>query len=198
MAGRFIVLEGLDGSGTTTQLARLVEAVDGLATCEPSDGPIGRLIRQALAREAPLSERVLPYLFAADRRDHLEREIEPAVAAGRVIVSDRYIGSSLAYQTLACPLELVWGLNAAFRAPGLTLYLHLPVDVCAARVEDRASRGGTRDIFETRERLAEIAGRYETALGVLERAGHRIVRVDGAGTVDEVHARVMAEVRELL
>ncbi len=197
MSGTFLVLEGLDGAGTTTQLERLVQAIGGVPTFEPSDGPAGRLIREALAQQNPLSERVLPYLFAADRRDHLDRLIAPTVAEGRTVVSDRYVASSLAYQSLTAPVELIWRLNRDFRAPDLTLFVDLPVAICADRVEARARAGGTRDIFETRERLTEIAARYEVALALLAEHGHPIARIDGHGTVEQVHQRVMAAVREV-
>ena len=109
MRGRFIVLEGIDGSGTTTQLERAVACVAGLghratATREPSDGPVGHLLREALLGRLHMPDgekldgRTMALLFAADRIDHLQREIEPQLAAGTSVLSDRYLLSSLAYQ----------------------------------------------------------------------------------------------------
>ena len=105
---RLIVLEGLDGAGTTTQAKRLVEHLrtrGGKAhlTREPSDGPIGRLIREMLTGEhaipgQPIAQSTFGLLFAADRLDHLQREVEPQLAAGATVVSDRWYHSSLAYQ----------------------------------------------------------------------------------------------------
>src|SRR5688572_4731702 len=98
--GRFIALEGLDGSGTTTQAARLADALGArgrtvVRTQEPSHGPIGRLVREALrSLDAPLDPDALALLFAADRRDHVASEIEPALARGHDVVCDRYVMSS--------------------------------------------------------------------------------------------------------
>ena len=199
MSGLFIALEGLDGSGTTTQIGRLTEALpDTHRTAEPSTGPVGRLIRRALQGEAPLGDGVLPYLFAADRQDHLEREIAPAVAEGRLVVTDRYYASSLAYQSLAAPLDFVLSLNERFRAPDLTIFLDLPVEECLDRIESRmASSGQPRERFENLAQLQEISAAYGAALAVLGGRGERIVVVDGAGTPDEVFARIMVTLRQI-
>src|SRR4051794_39709628 len=109
-AGRFIVIEGLDGAGTTTQTERLAtrlreEGHRVLTTREPSDGPVGMLLRQALTgrltlpgAHAPLADETLALLFAADRTDHLASRVEPALGRGEVVLCDRYVLSSLAYQ----------------------------------------------------------------------------------------------------
>src|SRR5690242_1367991 len=111
----FIVLEGIDGSGTTTQAARLAQTLQARgarvhATREPSTGPVGRLLRQALTGTLVADERpvqldfcTLALLFAADRMDHVRREIEPALARGEVVISDRYDLSSLIYQSETSP-----------------------------------------------------------------------------------------------
>jgi dTMP kinase len=119
-AGRFVVLEGIDGSGTTTQVARLAERLRTMhvpvrATREPSDGPVGVLIRQVLTGRVIVPGGRSPgwatmaLLFAADRMDHVESEIAPFTAGGGVIVSDRYDASSLAYQSISSGVE---GKNA--------------------------------------------------------------------------------------
>src|SRR5690606_7064266 len=110
--GRFVVLEGIDGAGTTTQVARLThrlrrEKSAARATREPSDGPIGSLVRQILTGRIVVPGGRSPgwaamaLLFAADRMDHVEAEIEPFLAEGGVLVSDRYDASSLAYQSVS-------------------------------------------------------------------------------------------------
>src|ERR1017187_1840709 len=109
--GRFVVLEGIDGAGTTTHVARLAERlrasrVPVRATREPSDGPIGTLVRQVLTGRIVVPGGRAPawatmaLLFAADRMDHVETEIEPFVASGGTMISDRYDASSLAYQSV--------------------------------------------------------------------------------------------------
>lgn len=196
MSGAFIAIEGLDGSGGTTQVSRLVDALPrGHRTAEPSTGPIGRLIRAALADQEPLGDGVLPYLFAADRRDHLDREILPRVADGQIVVTDRYYHSSLAYQSLAAPLDFVASLNSHFPAPDVTLFLDLSIDECLARID---ARGEARDRFETRTTLEAVSAAYGAAMALLAGRGERIVPIDASGTPDQVHARVMAAVAHLL
>ncbi len=189
----FITIEGLDGSGGTTQVERLRVAWGArdpgrevVCTREPSPGPVGRLLRQALA-DVTIGEGVLPYLFAADRRDHLDRVVLPALARGAVVISDRYALSSLAYQSLALGMDKVAALNADFPAPDLTVVLDLPPADCLARIE---ARGGARERFETLARLEEIAAAYEAAVGIAEAWGWRVARIDAAGTPDVVAARV--------
>ncbi|MBN1336975.1 MAG: dTMP kinase, partial [Deltaproteobacteria bacterium] len=157
-AGRLLAVEGLDGSGGTTQVGRLAAALrdrglDVVTTGEPSRGPVGALIREALGRGDEGDERLLPYLFAADRRDHLDREILPALARGAWVVTDRYLASSLAYQSLTVPFEHVSALNERFPVPDLTLFLALDPALCLDRV---SRRGEARELFENLDHLRRI------------------------------------------
>jgi dTMP kinase len=197
----YIAIEGLDGSGGTTQLERLAAAFAEreparavIRTREPTDLPIGKLIRSLLAG-GDVGDAVFPYLFAADRRDHLDRVVQPALARGAVVLSDRCLLSSLAYQAPALGLARVGELNADFRAPDLTLMLDLPAQDCLARVEARRVRtGGTLDRFETLERLRDVASAYESAIGWCAARGWRIARIDASGTPDEVALRIQRAV----
>lgn len=197
--GRFIVFEGLDGAGTTTQAALLVEKLQAagetvLATREPTDLPVGRLIRAALRGEADAVARsTLPWMFAADRADHLARTVGPGLERGWV-VSDRYAPSSLAYQSLDVPLDLVWGLNQGFRAPDLTIFLKISAPVALARV---VSRAGQREIFEEEETLRRVAHQYAVVFDRLRARGDRIVVIDGAQGIDAVEAAVWTAVTGL-
>lgn len=162
--GFFLVLEGIDGAGTTSQQQFLCEHLSssGFATyktAEPTDKPVGKLIRQVLRGELrPFSARALALLFAADRAEHLEREILPSVADGKIVVCDRYVLSSLAYQTTAgVPLAHVAEANAHFPIPDLTIYFDLPVEVAARR---RAKRNQSSEIFEVDAFQQEVARRY--------------------------------------
>ncbi len=189
----FVTIEGLDGSGGTTQVERLRAAWSArepgreiVCTREPSPGPVGKLLRQALA-DTTIGEGVLPYLFAADRRDHLDRVVLPALARGAAVISDRYALSSLAYQSLAIGMDKVLALNADFPAPDLTVVLDLAPAECLARI---VARGGARERFESLARLEEIAAAYEAAIATVAARGWRVARVDARGTPDEVAARV--------
>jgi dTMP kinase len=195
--GRFLVLEGLDGAGTTTQAERLVRRLQGrgldvVRTAEPTDGPVGRLIRSTLRKEPGSPSRgTLPWMFAADRADHLDRVVGPALAAGRWVVSDRYLPSSLAYQSLDVPLELVDGLNRAFRVPDLVLYVRVPVEVALARI---GGRGAAREVFEERALLERVAAAYDGVMRRLADRGWPIRTIDGAAGVDQVEAAIAAAV----
>lgn len=197
--GRLIAIEGLDGSGGTTQVRLLAEALRASrvvhATAEPSTGPIGKLIRDALGDRVALGDGVLPYLFAADRQDHLEREIGPRLAAGEVVITDRFTASSLAYQSLAAPIGFVATLNERFQAADLTIFLDLPLEECLARVE---ARGLPKDRFETLETLRSVGAAYGAALALLSARGHKIVSIDAHGSPAEVHERVISAVNPCL
>jgi len=143
--GLFVVVEGIDGSGSTTQVRALTARLEELgcavlATREPSDGPVGTYLRQILAGEVthPAEPTTMALLFAADRRDHLDREILPALAEGKVVLCDRYLLSSLAYQgCLLQDLPWVRTLNRAALPADLTFLLDLPVPVASARRSQR-------------------------------------------------------------
>jgi dTMP kinase len=195
----FLVLEGIDGAGTTTQTERLVAHLARLgrpahATREPSSGPIGRLLREMLAGDhAPApGQRVagstMALLFAADRRDHLQREIEPALAAGRDVVSDRYLLSSLAYQAEEADRLWVSQLARDVRRPDLTVLLDLPIELAALR-RQRAGRPIER--YDADSYLAKVARNYRD----LAAQDEAVVLLDGSASVDQVAAAV-AEVIE--
>jgi dTMP kinase len=197
----FIVLEGIDGSGTTTQLARLTAHLRGLgrrvhATREPSDGPVGRLIREILLGGhrgpdgAEVDGRAMALLFAADRRDHLRREIEPALAAGIDVVTDRYLLSSLAYQAEEAERDWVAGLARAVRPPDLTLLLDVPVSVAAAR---RHAAGRSTERYDEDGFQARVAANYRR----LASGDRGIVVLDGSGPVDAVADAIAREVAKL-
>ncbi|MBS1148553.1 MAG: tmk [Myxococcaceae bacterium] len=197
---RFVVIEGLDGAGTTTQCAALArelraEGREVLTTREPSDGPIGKMIRQALTRQLglsakkkPLTPETLALMFAADRVDHVAREIEPALERGAVVLSDRYLLSSLAYQGSQLPIGWVEEINARARVPDLTLFLEIDPELGAQR---RAVRGGKRELYETRAIQRRTAKQYLAAIALRRKAGEKVVVLDGGASVNEVTAAAM-------
>jgi dTMP kinase len=200
--GRFVVLEGIDGSGTTTQVARLASRLRAAhvpvrATREPSDGPMGNVVRQVLTGRIVVPGGRAPgwatmaLLFAADRMDHVESEIEPFVAEGGIMLSDRYDASSLAYQSVSSgaesreAVEWIRSLNRYARRPELTIVLDLLPDVAAER---RTQRGEAAQLYEQNEVQRALAVFYKDLARHMP--NDRIVIVDAFGTVDEVHARV--------
>jgi len=164
--GAFICIEGLDGAGKTTHAKLLVEKLRGAGvparyTKEPSEGSIGRLIRRfVLDREKRVNPVVEALLFAADRIDHIEREIEPALKMGEVVVSDRYLYSSLAYQG-AVGLDLDWvkEINRFALKPDVAIYIDVPVEVAVKRLR------GKRSVMEKIENQKAVRKLY---LGMVE------------------------------
>jgi dTMP kinase len=191
-AGKLIVLEGIDGAGTTTQAKRLVEALrkagrDAHFTCEPSDGPLGRLLREILAgRHAPVDPSTMSLLFAADRADHLHREVEPALARGAVVVSDRWYHSSLAYQGADEDREWIRVLNQRARRPDLTILLDVDPEVAAAR---RAADRRPEELYDRIEMQRRVAQGYRDVARKLA-ASERIEVLDGALPLDGVTAEI--------
>lgn len=206
--GLFIVMEGIDGCGSTTHAKLLGEAIRSrgagvVLTCEPSSGPVGTLIRQALQRRLPgpdastprhLDWTALALLFAADRMDHLHSTVVPALRAGSVVISDRYDLSSLAYQSVTAhdgsdPVPWIRTLNTQALRPDLTVVIDVPAEVAEER---RRARGGVEELFEARElqaRLATVYARAETLV-----PNDRLLHVLGVGEMDEVAARVLEAV----
>ncbi|HTR52211.1 MAG TPA: dTMP kinase [Kofleriaceae bacterium] len=201
MSGRLIVIEGLDGAGTTTQARRLVEHLTarGVAahlTREPSDGPIGRLIREmltgshAIAGEK-LSQGTFGLLFAADRLDHLQREVEPAIARGAIVVSDRWYHSSLAYQGTGADRDWIAQLNSRARRPDLTIFLKVRPEIAARR---RADAGRAQELFEDMAMQEEVDAGYRATIAELIASGETIEIVDGEVAEDQVFAAIVRAV----
>jgi dTMP kinase len=205
--GMFVVLEGIDGAGTTTQTQRLVETLRkrGLpvrSTREPSDGPIGVLIRQILTGRVVStgiggmttspSWNTMALLFAADRLDHVDAEIAPNMHDGVIVISDRYDYSSIAYQCVsagATPETVEWvkALNRFARRPDLTIVLDVPADVAGSR---RRSRSGRDELYDDDALQGQLAEFYAT----IERhfPGDHVVHVDASQPVDAVAAAILA------
>jgi dTMP kinase len=205
LAGRFIVLEGIDGAGTTTQRERLATWLRGLGhtvrtTAEPSSGPLGKLIRGLLSPASGSCDAdAMALLFAADRRDHLAREIEPQLQAGDVVLSDRYVLSSLAYQTAAgVSREFIYAANfggRGIREPDLTLFVEVPVDIAAER---RARREGAVEIYDDRVIQERVAAAYRKEALALIATGRPCDIVDGQGTPEEVEAALRRSISQRL
>lgn len=205
--GRFLVLEGLDGAGTTTQAAILAKRLAAMGrrvhlTSEPSRGPLGRLVRRVLKGAVaggggrPLDQRALALLFAADRLDHVAGEVAPRLAAGVDVVSDRYALSSLAYQSAATgDLGWVEALNRKAPAPDLTIFLEVRPAVALRR---RFAASAQRDLYEVPAFQRRVAAAYRRALRRLRVRGERVAVVDGEAEVASVAEAVERAARALL
>lgn len=188
----FVVLEGTDGSGTTTQLELLQKKLPSsffVATFEPTKGPIGKLLRESLRGKIPLEPKTLAYLFAADRQEHLyaPEGIVSHCQQQKLVISDRYVPSSLVYQGLFCGDEVVEQLNQDFPYPELLLYFRLPPEIAAGRYEQRSER----DIYERLDFQKKIHQRYETVLPrYCEKGGTRCIVIDATKSIAEVAEEV--------
>ncbi len=192
--GLLIVFEGLDGCGKSTQLdllsSRLRRAtVDVVRTREPTDGPVGRRIREmARSGERVPPEQELDW-FMEDRREHVREVIEPGLAAGAVVLCDRYWLSTVAYQG-ARGLDsdaIMRASEAEFPDPDLALLFEIPAAEGLARV--RARGGIAEPAFEELEFLARV----EKVFASIDRGW--IARIDARRGVDAIHEDVVARVR---
>ncbi len=197
--GKFIVLEGPDGAGISTQTALLRSglAARGLsvfATKEPTTGPIGLLIRQALTHRLvyppsePIGDDVLALLYAADRLDHVRADIVPRLEAGTHVVCDRYRLSSYAYQGATLGQEWVQALNSRAMPPDLTLFIDVPPEVSQSRI---ASRGEYVELYESEEKLRPIYENYLSLIETLKAGGEKIVTIDGTLPIGVVAVNIL-------
>jgi len=192
--GAFICIEGLDASGKTTQARRLVRELrrrgfEAVYTTEPSPGEIGKFIRAYILqrkRRVPIAVEAL--LFAVDRVDHLERRIKPALQDGKIVVSDRYVYSSLAYQG-AAGLDLNWieEINQSVVTPNLAIYIDVPPEVVVKRIKRKKS---------VMERLGVQRRVREVYMKFVENG--RLIRVDGDRPKDEVLKDILTVVLNFL
>ncbi len=191
--GLFITIEGIDGAGLTTQTTILADRIRSLGkevliTKEPTSGPIGQVIRRILGGELKHEPCVLALLFAADRAYHFSSEILPALLKGQVVISDRYILSSLAYQGLFLPVSWVKEVNSCSPIPDLCILIDVDEHTARERIEKRGNR---REIFE-KEGEAELIRRNYLELA---KQLSWVKVVDGRGSVDQV-ANLIWEVVE--
>ena len=202
--GRFIVIEGIDGAGTTTQSKRLVSALKArslpaLFTCEPTGGPVGAMIRQALSGRLvrPVSEtewtmldpNTMTLLFSADRLDHAEGVIRPALAEGRWVICDRYYLSTLAYQGVGGDADWIRQVNAKAPKPDLWIFLSVPPKKALSRLGDRE----TRELYEKEAFLKKVHRGY---LRELDKEDVPVLHLDGTKTEDEVFSAIWSALTE--
>ncbi|KYF52121.1 thymidylate kinase [Sorangium cellulosum] len=203
--GVFVVFEGIDGAGTSTQAERYAEHLRAArrmvrVTREPSSGPVGSLLRLMLTHRVSLPSarqaEVMALLFSADRLDHLGAEIEPLLRDGYVVISDRYDLSSLAYQSTTAAdgsgergdfLQWIRELNRHALRPDVTVVIDVAPEIAEKR---RRARGGAEELFEQTELQARLAEAYRRAEELVP--GDRVIHIDGGGPVEEVAREIAA------
>lgn len=195
MKGKFISIEGLDGCGKSTH-ARLLtrwlrsQGYEVVITDEPTDGVFGRMVKRVLKGELKLPTTTEALLFAADRVQHVANVIAPSLREGKIVVSERYIHSSLAYQSArGLPIDWIRKINIYVPSPDLTILIDVPTKVSLARIGSRKL-----DTFEGDLKLQERVRR--NYLRIAREEGLKVV--NGARPRDEVQAELRKLVGAIL
>jgi dTMP kinase len=192
--GLLICVEGLDGCGKTTQAKLLVKRLrkmgyDAVYTAEPSRGKIGKFIRKyCLHGEKRISAIIEALLFAADRFEHVENEIVPALNEGKIVVSDRYVYSSLAYQG-ASGLDLKWVklINEHAIRPNLAVFIDVEPEVVVQRLKPKKS---VMESLEIQRKVREVYMKF------VEKG--ELIKIDGNMPKMEVANALLRIVQGLL
>lgn len=203
--GGFIAFEGIDGSGKSTQSALLIqrlrrEGIPCYATMEPTDSPIGSLIRQIMTGRIKTDNKVIAALFAADRLDHLLNEVDGIAAKigeGTTVVTDRYYFSSYAYNSVHMPMEWVIKANeqsSAILRPSVTVFIDVEPDTALERIAKNRFR---QELFEKKSMLVKVRENYMKAFKMLEKE-EKVVIIDGNQPEDKIAGTVWDEVKGCL
>jgi len=199
----FAVFEGLDGSGTTTQIGILEDFFlqNRLSmppfhiTFEPTNGSIGKLLRSGLKGEEMLKAETMAMLFAADRNEHIfgDGGMAERCKRGELVVCDRYLCSSLVYQGITCGNELPARLNKSFPAPELLIFLDIEPETALDRIASRAQR----EIYENLDFQKEVRTRYKTLLPEFASQGVRVEIIDAFLPTYEVARQVWGAIEKM-
>lgn len=201
----FIAIEGIDGSGKSTQSVKLVENLAALGyavhgTCQPTSRPIGKMIRQILRKEWEAQEETIAGLFVADRLDHItntEDGLLKHLAAGEIVVTDRYYFSSYAYHGTHIDMQWVIAANAmcaSMLRPTLNIFIDVSPEVAIERIKNNRT---TIDLYETLDNLTNVRSQYLKAFEQLK-GEERICIIDGNQDMEVVAQNVLAQVRSLI
>lgn len=195
----FIVFEGIDGAGTSTQIKKLVESNPDffVATAEPTTGETGKFLRKMLAGDFTVDEKTNAYLFAADRCEHIfgKDGVKELCESGKIVVSDRYFFSSMAYQSVSCGEELPKLLNSPFPLPEYLFFFEINPEISLARVN---SRNEKKEIYEKLDVQKKIAAQYEKVISSYEKdssaSGMKIIRINAADSIENIAALIKEKI----
>lgn len=199
----FVVFEGIDGAGTSTQMRLLAERDSDKKiafTAEPTERPTGKFLRQILAGKEKVAPQTAAYLFAADRAEHLwgQGGIVDQTKNGLTVVSDRYLFSNLAYQGVTCGEDLPKTLNSPFPLPQLLFFFDISAQKSLERVE---KRGEAKEIYENEKFLNDTASRYRAIINQykkLENSGMRIVELDATLPKEKISDLIWKEILPII
>lgn len=187
----FIVFEGIDGAGTTTQIKKLEERFgteNVFRTAEPTSNETGKFLRRMLKGDFKVDERTASYLFAADRCEHIfgKGGVIENTEAGKVVLSDRYFFSSLAYQSVTCGKELPELLNSPFPLPEYLFYFKIDPEISLGRV---TARGEQKEIYEKIDFQKKTAALYDAVMEEYKGekgSGMKLIEVDASKSIEEI------------
>jgi dTMP kinase len=203
--GKLIVIEGLDGAGTTTQV-RLLESwltnevgIDLHTTREPSHGPIGAMIRAILTKRLTADPLTIAGLYATDRNDHIfaSNGINEQLDQGKWVLMDRYYLSSFAYQASSMDEKQLNWLRTIHKycpSPDLTLFVDVPVDVCMDRI--MKNRHAEFELFDEFEILRKTAKQYFKAMEYFTKQGESFICIDGTQPIDAVFSDLTSSINK--
>lgn len=188
-----IVFEGLDGAGTTTQNKLLKEKLEKIGkkvflTHEPTDNPIGKVVRDVLQHKFKTTPEALALLYSSDRHDHIYNEeygIIKHIENEEIILADRFFYSSIAYQGVECDLPFIRSINR-YPNPGFVIFIDTPVDSCLDRIE---KRGDEKELFDRAEYLTKVRDNYIEEFRNLPDEVN-FLSIDGTLGIDEIHKAV--------
>ncbi|WP_457554143.1 dTMP kinase [Desulfobacula sp.] len=199
-----IVFEGIDGSGKSTQIKRIsrrleISGYKVYPTFEPTDGPIGSLIRQMLSGKVATDQRTIASLFAADRTDHLvnkENGIRHKVDKGQIVLCDRYYFSSYAYH--AQYIDMKWvihanSLNADILRPDVTIFIDVDPDICFERIKSNRSNF---DMYEKIDIMKKVRANYFKAFDTLKDL-EKVVIINGNSSMEKVEDAISKEIKKI-
>ena len=198
----FIVFEGIDGAGTSTQIEMLKKRADSerfFFTTEPTDSETGKFLRRMLKGDVELDARTAAFLFAADRNEHLYGKggtncgVVGKCESGKIVVSDRYLFSSLTYQSVTCGEELPRRLNESFPLPEILFFFDIDPEISLKRVLGR----GETEIYEKLDFQKSTAERYRAIISEYEKmnTGMKIIRLDASKSVEEIAKEIASFLR---
>lgn len=193
--GLFVALEGLDGSGSSTQVSLLVSKLNSsglkaFPSKEPTNNIIGGIIRGVLTKDWTLPADGLQLLYAADRCHNLKRCIIPEISKGNIIVSDRYAFSSIAFGSMDCQLEWLEGIYKHYPLPDITFFISVSPEVCIDRI--RKSRSDF-ELFEEKSKLQKI---FKTYKKLARRKENNIVEINGERPMTKIASEIYQIVRD--
>ncbi|ACB50524.1 putative thymidylate kinase [Crocosphaera subtropica ATCC 51142] len=196
----FIVLEGIDKAGKTTQAERLKRYLinqgdSAIISSEPTEGVIGELIRKAMQspvfkiNDKAKFDQQMAYLFAADRHYHLYNEVDGVYKLIQQdhyhVIATRYYFSSLAYNSNNQEeFNFVYGLNKRFPNPDLVIYLDIPLDIALSRLENTHDK----EVYETKEKLQQVQDNYQQ---IFQSYKGQILTIDGKNNIEQIHQEII-------